>query len=286
MGDDKVGKQKPESSIGVDSETKADIANAVEKVPWVGAIIAYIIRRGWWGMAAVTFVLLVIVPFLAPLLAACYISLLPQEVHRFYADVVTSAFTVDDRILKQIEYVVKENNANLDFVQQYQAEWTDPYQTRFTTYTFPLKPGQDFDVQFTVGTRAVDKPCSNASTEASAAEDALSNDQLFHIYINGGLDYTAGATDDTGGNRQYRKAFWDKQANKTSATENAESATGSVQVRLSTNRDATGHSLAERVLRCYRLSSGVRVIVYKTLVLDMANSALKAQQHDSGGDQK
>jgi len=282
MGHGEPAEKTTQMLKGVDTDTRADIADAVEKLPWFGPIIAFTVRRGWWGAALLIVLLLVIIPVLAPLLAAVYIRVLPANLHRAYADVVTSAFAIDDSIEEQIENVVKLNNANLDFVQQYQTEWTDPYQTRFTTYTFPLKPRQDFDVKFEADTRAVDKPCSNASTEASEAEEALSSDQLFHIYINGGLQYSAGLSD-AGSNIQYRKTFWDEQEKKTSLPESAESATGSVQVRLNTSRDSTGHSLAERALRCYRLSSAVRIIVYKTLLWNHAIPDPKSKQREPGG---
>jgi len=284
MGHDTASEGKRVKPDSVNSESQKEIAGAVEKLPWIGPLLSFIIRRGWWGLALMAVFFLVLLPFVTPLLGALYIRALPNKVRDAYAEVVTSAYSVDDRIEKRMAAIVAQNNANLDFVQQYHNEWTDPNQIHFAPYTFPLKMGQDFDVEFSVEPpKANQLACSASGPEALGADQALNDEHLFQVLVNDGVEQFSMSAMDERSNLEYRKAYWNKAAQQPSSRERLASDTGSVQIRFKTARDTSGGSLAERALRCYRLATNLRVIVYKTLQMDNSELGPIAEQIPAAG---
>lgn len=246
-------------SINVDNDTRKEIAAAVADVPWIGPLLAFFIRRGWWATVLILVLFFLVVPFVTPLLSAAYVKVLPRDFRDLYARWVIDAYgePIKIDIDAAVRQVVDKNNANLDFVQQFRAEWSDPSADPARFYRFPLKEGQEFMIEFRPE-QAEAVPCNAEDPRVGPADDALDNDDLFQISINRGAEKYAAGVRSVPENKRFGKAFWEKVAKSSSSVESSQSDAGSVEIRLP-------NKTAQTVLPCYKLAADLRVIVYKTI---------------------
>lgn len=257
----------------IDKDSQHALADALKGIPWVGPILAFVALRGWLGLLIVLFLILVVLPFITPLLGAVYMKALPERMRSIYADFVTSAFSIDEVIQAQIRQIVEANNTNLDFVQNFSTRWFANKEQNGEAlprrYVFPLRANQEFRLQFEVeSTRPGSKPCAAGSHDATFAQAALNDPQLFRLSI-GTRTHLVGTN---GFEERFATNYWSEQK------DNVDSGIGRVEVGLNSSpiQENPLDTLGSRALKCWVIGTNLRVIVYKSLSSKLAKSGKHA----------
>lgn len=243
---------------GSQSQDDAERAQqALKKVPYIGAPLAFVAKHAGLSSAAVVAFFLVIAPLVYPLLFSFYISVLPEKLRGAYVNVVLDSFSVDDLIEKSVRETatrfIAENNERIDFVQQFQQSWTRNGADKSPAYRFPLSDNQEFRVTLKPTQLVPVQACQNGSPKAIAANKALNNEKLFSIRIFGKELSNSGGNTDSMGIFVADDKFW-KQRGGLPANQRE----GVVQVVLD-------QSIASSAWECWTINTDLTIIVHKTL---------------------
>src|SRR5438552_3006991 len=148
------GAQPPPSTRqDIDGQLK-ELSGALEKIPYVGPILAYLVRHRYFAIVGIIVVLFLVVPLSTPILSALYLNALPEAVRLSYTSIITDAYSVDKSIEAKLEDMIAQNNTRLDFVQQFTKVWSNPTDLKSQYFYFPLIKGQEFAIDFRSETKA------------------------------------------------------------------------------------------------------------------------------------
>lgn len=234
------------------------VQGVLQGIPHIGRLLALIARHvGLSAAVAVTFFLF-IAPLIYPVLFALYMSMFPAGLKTAYAKYVLDAFGVDDLISADVDEAVRkfvaDNNARIDFVQQFQQVW-EPDVGQMT-YSLPLELGQEFKIGFQPIVSPAEKRCDEKSPAANKAQVALRSRNLFSVEVLGKSRFTTPAKLPQPYEWSFGESLW--------STADAEID----QVRRQRTMTLTvviDQGLASDIWKCWRIKSDLSVTVNKSM---------------------
>ena len=230
---------------------------ALNKVPYIGQVLAIIAKRVGVSVAFLVVFFLVLAPLLYPLLVGAYLPLLPKNLQILYTQFVLESFDVDDVVSRSVQETaamfVAQNNERIDFVQQFQQTWTKNGSDKSSPYRFPIKDGQEFIVTLKPTQHIKTATCVAGSAKAVAARSALNNDRLFIVRAFGKQQATSSGSLDSDATVVVTEKFWLDQPSLLGARKE-----GVVQVVID-------ETIASKIWECWQIQTDLTIIVHKTL---------------------
>jgi hypothetical protein len=268
------------AETGQPGEVSKQLAKAIEKVPYVGSILGWLILHGYIGSVVLLLVVFVVIPLATPLLSALYIGLLPEKLRVAYATTVTDAYSVDTMIQQNMDDMLLQNNSRLDFVQQFTKHWSSPTDLRSQFFRFPLIEGQKFAVDFEAYTlaKAQERGCKNGEERTRLADAAANSENLFQVKVLGAELFTDSITTEQDHPHAwvFTDQFWANPKVHAALTQSE----GYAQVVIDRVQGAA-------LLACYDVTADLRIVVYKTIsskkAANAAKPAAKASEAPAGG---